>query len=82
MSGTPVGGLRSAATRILADPVVYAERIIAGQKWCWLCRDWHPRAAFGLDTHRSDGKNANCREAIGRRAKRQYAARKALAHGV
>ena len=76
MSGTSVGGLRGAAVRIGEAALVYAQRIVDGDKWCWLDRAWHPRATFGQDLHRSDGLNANCRQARNRRAQRRYAARK------
>jgi hypothetical protein len=82
MSGSAVGGLRGAAVRLGLDPLVYAKRIAAGKKWCWLDRAWHPKKAFGTDRHRSDGLNANCRAALNCRAKDRYASRLALDNSV
>ena len=75
MSGTPVGALRTAARRIGMDPIDYAERIVQGLKRCTLCRAWHPRTAFGVESCRSDGLFTSCRVSRNRRARQRYAER-------
>jgi vancomycin permeability regulator SanA len=73
VSGSPVGGIRAAAARIGLDSLVYAQRVVDGDKWCWLHQAWHLKAAFGIDRHRSDGLHANCRQARSVLAKQRYA---------
>jgi hypothetical protein len=47
----------------------YRSRVARGLKYCWRCREWKIRDAFGADTSRYDGRTAKCRRcknAVGR----------------
>lgn len=60
MSGSARGALATAAGRVGASPTDYAHRIVAGEKWCVGCKDWHQIDEFGSDASRPDGRAATC----------------------
>jgi hypothetical protein len=59
----------TAAARIGLSLATYDARRTAGEKWCGGCREWHSRAAFGMDRTRTDGLAARCRDAKNSRAR-------------
>ena len=48
---------------------LYHRNRAAGLKWCTSCKAWHPIEDFGLDSSRTDGRRAACKES--RLAKRR-----------
>jgi 5-methylcytosine-specific restriction endonuclease McrA len=58
--GSANGARKAAATRVGLVWSEYEALVLAGQKRCTACSDWHPRAAFGPDRSRSDGLAASC----------------------
>lgn len=57
---TQVGAAKIAAKRAGLSVEAYLALLAGGQKWCWPCRAWHDRAAFGIDASRADGRAARC----------------------
>lgn len=81
--GSRSGVLTTAARRVGLDPVEYARRVEAGEKWCTACKAWHPRAAFVVDRSRGDGLRARCLAADrGRPARRRAPDREAAGRAV
>jgi len=58
--GSAAGVRKASAKRVGVSLAEYEARNQAGDKWCHACTDWHPRADFGVDRHRSDGLSAVC----------------------
>ena len=54
MAQTPEGAQKVAAKRIGLTVEQYRARLAAGEKWCRVCREWHPVAAFGIDRSRGE----------------------------
>lgn len=50
----------------------FESRVAAGEKWCWFCKIWHPRTAFGSDSSRYDGLAARCKAARSMRLAETY----------
>lgn len=38
----------------------YKQRVAAGEKWCWSCREWKSIAEYGKDSSRYDGLASQC----------------------
>jgi len=70
--GSARGSLVIAARRVGATPADYAQRVVAGEKWCIGCRAWHDIEAFGADGSRADGRAMACRKARNTRARFLY----------
>jgi hypothetical protein len=70
--GTADGALKRIAARVGLAPGAYADRVRAGEKYCWRCRGLHPRAAFNVDATRSDGLASECRDSHNAAAKAKY----------
>jgi hypothetical protein len=54
---------------------VFAALCAAGEKWCWRCREWHPRSAFGADSSRYDGLDPACLASRNKSARDRYVKR-------
>ncbi len=52
---------RTAAARLGMGVEEWRARRAAGEKWCYRCRTWHPRAAFTTNRSKSDGLSDRCR---------------------
>lgn len=72
MAQTKEGALLVAAKKIELKPELYRSRVKAGEKWCYGCRDWHPRYFFGKDKTRFDGLVPACREFKNSRLRKAY----------
>jgi 5-methylcytosine-specific restriction endonuclease McrA len=64
LAQTKAGALKSSAKRIGISIDEYLERIDAGLKYCWSCRDFHPPTAFWVDRSRYDGLSARCKFSV------------------
>lgn len=73
--GSARGALVVAARRVGASPADYAQRLVAGEKWCIGCRAWHDIECFGADRSRRDGRAMACRDARNARARFLYVPR-------
>lgn len=72
MMGSVIGVWRVAARRTGLAVDAYLARRDAGDKFCWRCRAWHPRGAFGRDRARGDRLSSSCRTARNGAARRRY----------
>lgn len=70
--GNARGVLVAAARRLGISSADYAQRVVAGEKWCVGCKDWHDIERFGSDSSRSDGRAAICQEVRARMSRRRY----------
>ena len=61
--GSRIGVIKIAAQRIGKTLDIYSSQISSGLKWCWKCREWHPKTEFVSDRTRGDGLAAVCRNA-------------------
>lgn len=52
----------AAAARLGLTVAEYSQRSEAGLKWCTACKEWHSLSAFQVDSSRSDGLRAGCRQ--------------------
>lgn len=59
MAGSRAGAMKRAAAIAGVTPSEYQRRS-TDEKWCYRCREWHPRSAFNVDTTRSDGLDPSC----------------------
>lgn len=66
---------KTAARRIGVTLGEYRSRQLNGEKWCYVCRAWHPRSAFALDASRTDGLAARCRAAAREHGQSVYVTR-------
>ena len=60
MAGTVAGVMKAAARRVGVSPDRYIELLATGQRWCYACRAFHAREAFGADRTRGDGLDRRC----------------------
>lgn len=51
---------KTAAKRLRVPLDEYVQRVSCGLKYCWRCRVWRSRAAFGADRSRGDGLASRC----------------------
>lgn len=60
--GSAEGAEKTAARRIglLVDD--YRAKIVDGLKWCTLCRVWHEKSNFAVDSTRAGGLSPKCRD--------------------
>lgn len=72
MAGSAAGALKRIAARAGLAAFEYAARIAAGEKYCWRCRDLHPRYDFAVDKSREDGLAAGCRASTNAARKASY----------
>ena len=73
--GSRDGALRVAAGKAGVCLSEYITRTLFNEKWCWICRAWQPRAAFGIDRTRWDGHASKCREAHNTASRDRYVPR-------
>jgi len=66
MTQTPEGALKCAAKKTNTPIGEYLAKIEVGEKWCYHCREWHPRSAFGPNKVKKDGLDGVCY--VGRRS--------------
>lgn len=81
MAGTVVGGMKAAAHRLGMAPTAYAERLLAGERWCNVHKAWEPVAEFGADRTGPDGIASACRTGKNARARRLYVPHPPQHHG-
>ena len=72
MSQTRLRTIRGAAKRLGISADDYMAHLERGEKWCQLCREWHPRAAFGKNAANGDGLQGYCRDSANRRYREEY----------
>lgn len=63
MAQTKAGALIIAAKKTGLSVNAYVAMRESGKKWCFRCRSWHEKSAFGRDVTRFDGMDASCKEA-------------------
>lgn len=85
--GTYRGALKGAAKRIGVPFTEYMNRLESGEKWCTMCKKWHPLSAFNRDRTRGDGIKARCKVSqrswpIGYRDPLKQKARNRLSYAV
>src|SRR6185369_2731812 len=61
MGQTIEGALKIAAKKTNTPLPEYLAKRAAGEKWCYLCRDWHSVSSFGKNKRKADGLDAACR---------------------
>ena len=71
--GSAVGVKKIVSRRIGCTVEEYERRVAAGEKWCYICREWHAVSAFPIDRTRGDGLQQSCREADLRKRRALYA---------
>lgn len=81
MAGTAAGALKRRAAAIGLTPEALLAREAAGERWCYRCEAFHPRADFGNDSTRADGRERSCRASRNRSARERYTPHPALRHG-
>lgn len=62
MAQTQLGADKIAAQKIGVSLDELKRRREIGEKWCFRCRAWHEKTAFGSDVTRRDGLDASCRQ--------------------
>jgi hypothetical protein len=72
MAQTREGALKVQALKAGISVEEYQKKILDGQKWCYLCRAWHPLSFFGVDKTRYDGFVPACMESRNRRGRERY----------
>ena len=72
MAQTKDGALKIAARKAGVTVEQYLASCEAGQKWCVLCRLWHPTKDFAKDSSRWDGHVPSCRKAKNELARLGY----------
>ena len=72
MAQTIAGAAAIAANKAGVTLPHYLREVAAGRKWCYLCREFHDRAAFGADATRFDGLDAACKVARNQRSRTRY----------
>lgn len=75
MAQTRVGARKTAAKKAGVSVGEYQRRAERGEKWCTLCRRWHPRDAFTSDASRFDGLSPSCARAQGEWRRARYRAK-------
>jgi hypothetical protein len=74
-TGRKLGALKRLASRAGVTLDVFATRCSAGEKWCWRCKEWHSRGAFGADSSRYDGLDPACLASRNTSARDRYVPR-------
>lgn len=72
MAQTVDGAIKIAAKKAGLSEIEYRKKVDAGQKWCVLCRAWHPTSKFGVDRSRWDGLASSCLESRRRDRRDRY----------
>lgn len=72
MAQTSEGARKTAAKRAGISIDEYASRETAGEKWCSLCRQWHPKSEFRADNSRWDLLYPSCAKSVNSRARKHY----------
>ena len=73
MAQTKEGALKASAKKAGISVAEYIHRRDElGLKWCTICKDWHPKDEFGVDSSRGDGRTVNCRKGANTRSRASY----------
>ncbi len=72
MAQTKEGAIKMASKKIGISEAEYIQNVKAQKKWCYLCREWHDLAEFGVDSYNGDGLSSICRSSRNKRAKEKY----------
>lgn len=72
MAGSAVGALKRRASSAGVSVELLLEHERRGEHWCFRCRAFHPRSAFGDDRTRPDGRDRSCKESRNRSARERY----------
>lgn len=81
MAGTSAGALKRRAAVAGVSVEVLLEHERRNEFWCYRCRAFHPRAEFGNDSTRADGRERSCRKSRNRVRHERYTPHPALRHG-
>lgn len=58
--GSRLGVLKVAAKKAGVSFEEYQNKVANGEKWCSLCKAFHPFDSFGIDLNRGDGRSSSC----------------------
>lgn len=72
MAQTHEGAMKTAAKCAGMAYEEYVSRRASGEKFCQVCRVWHPVSEFGKDSTRADGYSALCIKARSERYRARY----------
>lgn len=68
--GKALGAQKSAAKKVGLDLDEWRRRINSGLSWCYHCKTWKPRGAFGKDKSRSTGLTSACKPCVSEKGAR------------
>lgn len=72
MAQTREGAIKVCASKAGLSVANYLVKVAGGFKWCYACKEWHPVAAFGVDSTRFDGLTALCIEQRNSKQRQRY----------
>lgn len=72
MAGNVAGALKRRSIQAGVSVEVLLEHERRNEFWCYRCRTFHPRAEFGDDRARGDGRERCCKESRNLAARKRY----------